>query len=126
MVKIARNTVTLAYPALADDGYLTPKARSGYVVNEDAPVNPLGYLESSKSAVKKINWEHRIHRASEELRVVNKPLNWREYDFPFVYGQADFKLFSHFKQKVVPMRDVNEFSSIWIGLYYFKNAMGFT
>ncbi|KAG1700593.1 HTH-type transcriptional regulator TauR [Nymphon striatum] len=27
-LKVARNTVTLAYQALADDGYLTPKARS--------------------------------------------------------------------------------------------------
>ncbi len=94
-LKIARNTVTLAYQALADDGYLTPKARSGYVVNEDAPVNPLGFLESSKPATQKINWDHRIHQCSDDLRVVNKPLNWREYEFPFVYGQADFKLFSH-------------------------------
>ena len=94
-LKIARNTVTLAYQALADDGYLTPKARSGYVVNEDAPVNPLGFMESSKPAMRKISWDHRIHRRNDDLRVVNKPLNWREYEFPFVYGQADFKLFSH-------------------------------
>ena len=40
-LNIARNTVTLAYQALADDGYLSSRPRSGYVVNEDAPVNPL-------------------------------------------------------------------------------------
>ncbi|MEM7068074.1 MAG: PLP-dependent aminotransferase family protein [Pseudomonadota bacterium] len=94
-LKIARNTVTLAYQALADDGYLTPKARSGYVVNEDAPVNPLGYMESQQSKAEKINWTHRLQKQSDDYRVVNKPLNWREYEFPFVYGQADFKLFSH-------------------------------
>lgn len=94
-LKVARNTVTLAYQALADDGYLTPKARSGYVVNEDAPVNPLGYIESKKEPIEKIDWKHRIRNNSDHLRVMRKPLNWREYEFPFVYGQADFKLFSH-------------------------------
>lgn len=94
-LKVARNTVTLAYQALADDGYLTSKARSGYVVNEDAPVNPLGFMESSKPTAEKIEWEHRIRKHAGELNVVHKPLNWREYEFPFVYGQADFDLFSH-------------------------------
>lgn len=94
-LKVARNTVTLAYQALADDGYLTPRARSGYVVNEDAPVNPLGYLEPKNTTGQKIEWEHRIRRQCGHLKVVHKPLNWREYEFPFVYGQADFDLFSH-------------------------------
>lgn len=94
-LKIARNTVTLAYQALADDGYLTPKARSGYVVNEDAPVNPLGYREPQPSRAQKIDWEHRIRKHAGKLNVVHKPLNWREYEYPFVYGQADFNLFSH-------------------------------
>lgn len=94
-LKVARNTVTLAYQALADDGYLTPKPRSGYVVNEDAPVNPLGFTDTTKPIVEKIEWQHRIRRQSGRLNVVNKPLNWREYEYPFVYGQADFNLFSH-------------------------------
>ncbi|MEM9279383.1 MAG: PLP-dependent aminotransferase family protein [Pseudomonadota bacterium] len=94
-LKVARNTVTLAYQALADDGYLTPRPRSGYVVNEDAPVNPLGFLDTGRQSGEKIDWDHRIHRNSENLKVVSKPLNWREYEFPFVYGQADFNLFSH-------------------------------
>jgi len=94
-LKVARNTVTLAYQALADDGYLTPKPRSGYVVNEDAPVNPLGFAEMALQTTEKIDWHHRIRRHDGEFRVVNKPLNWREYEFPFVYGQADFNLFSH-------------------------------
>lgn len=94
-LKVARNTVTLAYQALADDGYLTPRPRSGYVVNEDAPVNPLGFVDTGKPTHEKIRWDHRINKRPGEYRVVNKPLNWREYEFPFVYGQADFKLFSH-------------------------------
>ncbi|MEO0327849.1 MAG: PLP-dependent aminotransferase family protein [Pseudomonadota bacterium] len=94
-LNVARNTVTLAYQALADDGYLTPKPRSGYVVNEDAPVNPLGFSEKAKPTVEKIEWGHRVCSKADKFRVVDKPLNWREYEFPFVYGQADFNLFSH-------------------------------
>jgi len=92
---IARNTVTLAYQALADDGYLDAKARSGYVVNEDAPVNPIGFVETRKKNSEKIEWSHRIHPLAPEARFAKKPFNWREYEYPFVYGQADFKLFSH-------------------------------
>ena len=92
---IARNTVTLAYQALADDGYLRAVPRSGYVVNEDAPANPPGFVETTRTPKEKIAWDHRIHCNTQHMRVVRKPLNWREYEFPFVYGQADFGLFSH-------------------------------
>ncbi len=94
-LNIARNTVTLAYQALADDGYLDAKARSGYVVNEDAPVNPLGFVDSKKQLTEKIDWSHRIHPLAADARFARKPFNWREYEYPFVYGQADFNLFSH-------------------------------
>ena len=40
-LKVSRNTVTLAYQALVDNGYLKPRERSGYVVNEDAPTTRL-------------------------------------------------------------------------------------
>jgi GntR family transcriptional regulator/MocR family aminotransferase len=94
-LNIARNTVTLAYQALADDGYLVSHPRSGYIVNEDAPANPLGFMETEREPKDKIEWGHRIHRDTGNMRVIRKPLNWREFEFPFVYGQADFKLFSH-------------------------------
>jgi len=101
-LNIARNTVTLAYQALADDGYLDAKARSGYVVNEDAPVNPLGFVDSKKQLTEKIDWSHRIHPLAADARFARKPFNWREYEYPFVYGQADFNLFSHSEIYKVP------------------------
>jgi GntR family transcriptional regulator/MocR family aminotransferase len=33
-LKVSRNTVILAYQALVDTGYLQPRERSGYVVND--------------------------------------------------------------------------------------------
>jgi len=94
-LQIARNTVTLAYQALADDGYLEARPRSGYVVTEDAPANPLGYTELTIPEEQKINWDKRIVTPALQLSVLNKPINWREYDYPFIYGQADQTLFSH-------------------------------
>ena len=40
-LKVSRNTVIFAYQALVDTGYLQPRARSGYVVSEDAPTTRL-------------------------------------------------------------------------------------
>ncbi len=93
-LKIARNTVTLAYQALADDGYLSAKPRSGYVVNEDAPAHPPN-LDEARESVEKFDWTSRLLYNGDGLKLVNKPLNWREYKYPFSYGQADFDLFSH-------------------------------
>lgn len=93
-LNVARNTVTLAYQALADDGYLIPRPRSGYVVNDDAPAYP-PRLSSEPEDIQELDWENRLLYSGKELKFVRKPLNWREYKYPFSYGQADFNLFSH-------------------------------
>jgi len=94
-LSVSRNTVTLAYQALVDDGYLTPNARSGYVVSADAPANPLNLELIDGRKVEKVEWAHRINVPKGAINAIKKPLNWREYEYPFVYGQADFRLFSH-------------------------------
>lgn len=91
---VSRNTVTLAYQALVADGYLDGRDRSGYFVGQDAPVagTDASVVAESDS---KIDWNARIRRQYSGGLSVAKPLNWREYPYPFVYGQADPKLFSH-------------------------------
>ena len=91
---IARNTVTLAYQALTDDGYLEARPRSGYVVSADAPVHPPN-SGTDPAGQSNIDWRKRMVFPNLSANMVRKPLNWREYKFPFVYGQADFSLFSH-------------------------------
>ncbi len=91
---VSRNTVTLAYQALVADGYLEGRDRSGYFVGMQAPA---GDAEASETFEDDsvVDWETRMgDRFSGGLRV-EKPLNWREYKFPFVYGQADPSLFNH-------------------------------
>ena len=49
----------------------------------------------SATLSKQIDLEQRIVNPVKKLHLIEKPLNWREFKYPFVYGQADFKLFSH-------------------------------
>jgi GntR family transcriptional regulator/MocR family aminotransferase len=41
-----------------------------------------------------IDWDRKLVQSCTDIRPVRKPLNWREYPFPFVYGQVDNELFS--------------------------------
>lgn len=94
---VSRNTVTLVYQGLVDGGYLEPRPQSGFVVSLEAPAMALVQTDRDKNLprVAHIDLAARIIRPKSNLHMVHKPLNWREFKFPFVYGQADFKLFSH-------------------------------
>ncbi len=96
-LQVSRNTVTLVYHGMVDSGYLEAHPRSGFVVSSEAPVAVA--MEQSESDVgsaeEKIDLTERIVNSDLELHRMDKPLNWREFKFPFVYGQADFSLFSH-------------------------------
>ena len=116
-LKISRNTVTLAYQALVDTGYLRPRERSGYVVSEEAPItrlvdtpgddmrcdDPTDYREQIKTKnqpnktelVARVDWAKKLVRSYNYIRPVQKPVNWREFPYPFIYGQVDDELFSH-------------------------------
>jgi len=106
-LKVSRNTVIFAYQALVDTGYLQPRERSGYVVSEDAPTTRLvdtpgvqhpsnhqqgDHLNPARhddSANGKIDWNTKLVQSCSYIRPVQKPVNWREYRYPFVYGQVD-------------------------------------
>ena len=97
---LSRNTITFAYKALQDDGYLNAHDRSGFYVSDDAPVSQLTTPAEKQSGptpepIDNIGWHDRLLSHYEDVRVMQKPLNWREYEYPFVYGQADQSLFNH-------------------------------
>ena len=96
-LQVSRNTVTLVYQGLVDSGYLESRTRSGFIVASDAPAVPMiDELDHANQEVReKIDLTSRFIKPAPKLHLMNKPLNWREFDYPFVYGQADFKLFSH-------------------------------
>ena len=94
---ISRNTVVLAYQALIDTGFIEARERSSHVVSSDAPVGnlvPQDVDDHRADALSKVNWDDKLVSSCSDIRPVAKPLNWREYPYPFVYGQVDDELFS--------------------------------
>ena len=93
-LKVSRNTVTLAYEALASEGYLTPRERSGFFVANDIEnfknFKLIKQQVSIKTPVNISNWVVKKPTSQENIE---KPKNWHEYPFPFIYGQSDPSLF---------------------------------
>jgi len=94
-LNVSRNTVILAYQALTDSGYIEPVSRSGFIVSQEAPVSPLQEQGNSSQIQDQVTWADKFIHTPQPLNIVSKPLNWREYRYPFTYGQADLHLFSH-------------------------------
>ena len=120
-LQVSRNTVILAYQALVDIGYLQPSERSGYRVSEDAPVSQLSHLASDRPSMivsddSVINWESKLVQSCADIQPVQKPLNWREYPFPFIYGQVDNELF--------PMSEWRDCARQALGMRNFGNMVG--
>jgi GntR family transcriptional regulator / MocR family aminotransferase len=94
---VSRNTVVLAYQGLLDDNYLLAKERSGYFVSDKAIEDTVAKPRSPKNGVAKItselDWGTRVKQRPNVLENAVKPLDWQEYDYPFIYGQVDHTLF---------------------------------
>lgn len=97
-LKVSRNTVMLAYQALASDGYLQARERSGFYVSADIQRGNFQDAETKPSQIKpkpvsNVDWSS-MYRVTPSLqRNIRKPANWHEYPYPFIYGQADAALF---------------------------------
>lgn len=95
---IARNTVVQAYEHLLDDGYLVARERSGYYVNPDilksrVTTSVTTNAEASIVEGSTPNWKNRLKLTPSSLRYSEKPLDWKKYTYPFIYGQFDPSLF---------------------------------
>jgi GntR family transcriptional regulator / MocR family aminotransferase len=94
---LSRNTVSLAFQALVDKGFLISSSRSGVIVNGDILLGqanqstPATYIQSG------LQWDTRLVSRLERQRNIIKPANWQDYAYPFVYGQFDASL--------VPLKD---------------------
>lgn len=93
-LKVARNTVVLAYEHLVDEGYLVSRERSGFYVSEDilkgrAAIDPT----RGRSRVDPPHWRDRTRFDLRKQRQITKPQDWQRYPYPFLYGQFDPALF---------------------------------
>lgn len=100
-LSVARNTVVLAYQHLIDESYLLSQERRGYFVNPDMLSGRVNTLRPERARA-----DDSGQTAPEDIqtgpstvidllgqRNIVRPLNWKQYDFPFIYGQADESLF---------------------------------
>ena len=94
MLGVSRNTVILAYEHLLDDGYLVSRARAGFFVNPEM-LKSSAQLDEETTEVVSGNapdWNRYLkHRPTDHK--LNKLHRWRDYPYPFIYGQLDPKMF---------------------------------
>lgn len=91
---ISRITVTNAYTELLADDYLNSRGRSGYFVSKTAPA-PASFDPPGGPQKGGVDWSRAIGRRFVSQGWPIRPVNWKDYPYPFIYGQADPKLFSH-------------------------------
>jgi len=91
-LRVSRNTVISAYQALAEDGYLVPRERSGFYVADDVVVCN-GIKPASKPPAQEIDWASRLRIRPSLQDNITKPANWQDYPYPFIYGQVDLDHF---------------------------------
>jgi GntR family transcriptional regulator/MocR family aminotransferase len=92
---VSRNTVVLAYQALADDGYLNPRSRSGFYVSSKILEGntPARQPANTQNEHDQVRWGKRLRIRPAAQDNIQKPLDWQTYDYPFIYGQVDHDLF---------------------------------
>lgn len=110
-LKVARNTVVLAYQQLVAEGYLVSRARSGIFVSKDMLGTRVGYSgkEAPLSRAQGAAWTKRVKRPGTGGRVVARDLpNWARYPYPFIDGNFDSSLF--------PLAEWREASRLTLGV----------
>jgi GntR family transcriptional regulator / MocR family aminotransferase len=96
-LRVARNTVVLAYQQLVDEGYLLSRERSGYFVNPSVltgraprPERPATGHGGNTGADE---WAARFRIRPSAQRNIAKAADWQSYKYPFIGGQFDPTLF---------------------------------
>ena len=98
-LNVARNTVVLAYQHLIDERYLLSHERRGYFVNPEMLAGRVDLAQretsSAHSGSESVTDEHGPDTVIDLLgqRNIVRPLDWHQFDYPFIYGQADASLF---------------------------------
>lgn len=92
---VARNTVMFAYQHLVEEGYLIARERSGYFINPvmQRAAAGLPELEAEPAQLEHdspgIPWDRRLLVRPSRQRNIVKRSNWRQFEYPFIYGQVD-------------------------------------
>ena len=89
---LSRTTVSLALQARTDQGFLNAKPRSGYFVAIASPTRvalPFSVAKDDTPNDPDDIWQHRLQLTPSKQRNIEKPDDWYQMPYPFVYGQFD-------------------------------------
>ncbi|MGR3373042.1 MocR-like pyridoxine biosynthesis transcription factor PdxR [Pseudooceanicola nanhaiensis] len=89
---IGRNTVTAAYEELVSQGFLESRERMGFFVGATEQHLPVE-AEANAPTGTEVAWDRHLKFAPSRMRHIEKPWDWHDYKYPFVYGQVDRNLF---------------------------------
>jgi GntR family transcriptional regulator/MocR family aminotransferase len=93
---ISRMTVTLVYQDLVSQGYVETLPRSGIAVAATVPARRVRAPATIRQQTgRPPDWTEWLSGHRLPQRVIRKPKDWRDYRYPFIYGQADPALFDH-------------------------------
>ena len=111
---VSRITVTLSYTELVADDYLTSRGRSGYFVSDNAPEPPAFPAQRFNAGT--VDWTRAIGQRFTPGLSLDKPADWANYRYPFIYGQADKTLVDRANWRLcalraLGMRDFNALTS---------------
>lgn len=90
---VARGTVVLAFQQLVDQGFLVARERRGHFVNPDVLVTPDQPQRDDRKVEGEVDWQARAISSARDLPKPEKPHNWQNSAYPFIYGQFDPSLF---------------------------------
>ena len=91
---IARNTVVLAYQQLIDEGYLVARERSGYYIDKTMLQGRVNLQRPDHdNHHSQPDWSSHIKFRPSLQRNIVKPVDWKKYPYPFLFGQLDPSLF---------------------------------
>ncbi len=99
-LNVARNTVTIAYEQLESEGYLEAISRKGYFVSESILCGSIQQKHVQKATEKPNQappeWcSNLLVKYPSTARTILKCRDWKDHEFPFVYGQLDRELIPH-------------------------------
>ncbi len=114
---VSRITVTLAYTELVADDYLTSRGRSGYYVSDNAPEPPAFPAQRFNQGT--VDWARAIGQRFTPGLSLEKPSDWANYRYPFIYGQADKTLFDSANWRLCALRalGMRDFSALTSDYY---------
>ena len=101
-LKVARNTVIASYKELEFDGYITPKERRGYFVNEQFYESYNSTNNDQPNKAKSPVWHDKLITKKPSTQTnIHNPENWQNLPYSFTIGQLDKSLIPYYEWREV-------------------------